>query len=107
MGLQAAMQGQTSLPSQCTSYKSADITVQVLHSSKAIVQLFQAGKWDIQQRLSHCSCLEESMSFAAVHAACDRLKRQTRDLLRDPVVVPGSKVGHTHLLRSCLHGSWQ
>ena len=27
MGLQAAMQGQTSLPSQCTSYKSADITV--------------------------------------------------------------------------------
>ena len=79
-----------------TSYRVAEVDVQVLHSSKAIVQLFQAGQWDVQQRLSHCSRLKESMSFAAVHAACSRLHKQIRDLLRDPVLVPSSKVSHTH-----------
>ena len=79
-----------------TSYRVAEVDAQVLQSSKAIVQLLQAGQWDVRQRLSHCSCLEDSMSFAAVHAACSRLHQQIRDLLRDPVLVPSSKVSHTH-----------
>ena len=69
-------------------------SVQVLHSSNAILQLFQAGRWDIQQRLSHCFRPGKSMSFAAVHAACDSLSKQLKDLLRDPVVIPSSKVCH-------------
>ena len=68
--------------------------MQVLHSSKAILDLFQAGRWDILQRLSHCSRAKESMSFAAVHTACERMSKQLGDLLRDLVVVPSSKVHH-------------
>lgn len=70
------------------------LAVQVLHSSAAILQLFQAGRWDIQQRLSHCSRPGESMSFAAVHAACDGLSKHLKDLLRNPVVIASSKVCH-------------
>lgn len=68
--------------------------MQVRHSSKAILDLFKAGRWDVQQRLSHCSRPKESMTFPAVHTACERLSKQLRDLLRDPVVVPSSKVHH-------------
>ena len=77
-------------------YKGAfsAFNAQVLHSSKAIMELFKAGRWEVQQRLSHCSRPAESMSFAALHTGCERLSKQLRDLLRDPVNVPSSKVHH-------------
>ena len=68
------------------------LALQALHSSGAILQLFQAGEWDIQQRLVHSSQPFESMSFAAVHTACSGLGKQIGELLRDPVVVLSSKV---------------
>ena len=66
--------------------------MQVLYSSKSIMELYRADKWPALQRVSHCSAPDDSWSLAAISVACERLSMQIADLSRDPILILRSKV---------------
>lgn len=76
--------------------------VQVLLSSKGVFALFRAGEWEAEQRLSHCSRPEESLSIVTVGTACDRLGQQMKNLGTEPVL-PGRSQASLLITRPCHH----